>query len=380
MTRILRLWLVIFCLMGTHVWPATAAAKKPLLLAFYHPWYASPDGASKRWSQWTSWRFPERYKPDEIKPDGRRNIASADYPLIGAYNNDDPEVVRWHFRLAKAAGFDGFLCSWWKFPDKRAWGEWQSGLFEQVLLPVAQEEDFKIAVIDECAHYVSNYDALLNRITNNLPRLAKHPGYLKVENQPAWFIYQVWDDWLTAEKATQYVTEAERHVGDVFWMFDKLKAVATIARPRAQLFVKPEWLAIDKIDCFGTYSYFGHWRDMDPGNMRTLFSGFSKTVHKAGKKVQLPVSPGHDNTAVNPEPLIVDRKNGDTLRSFLKAADAAKPDIVVVCSWNEWLETTQVEPAQDDADPYLYLKILAKWRGKKWETPPLPGKVVDGKN
>ena len=45
---------------------------------------------------------------------GRRDIASGDYSLIGPYDQSDREVVRWHFCLAKAVGIDGFLCSWWE--------------------------------------------------------------------------------------------------------------------------------------------------------------------------------------------------------------------------------------------------------------------------
>src|SRR6185503_21123360 len=108
--------------------------------------------------------FPDRYDPTRIKPNGQRDIASPDYPLIGTYDNGDPEVVRWHFRLAKAAGIDGFLCSWWKSNRKDMMSTWQADLFEKVLLPVAQEENFKIAVIDENAHYIRNYDQLVSRI------------------------------------------------------------------------------------------------------------------------------------------------------------------------------------------------------------------------
>jgi hypothetical protein len=353
---------------------ATAAeTNKPLLFAFYHPWYGTPGGSAKQWYKWDSFRFPDRYKPERVLANGRREIASMDYPLIGPYDQGDREVVRWHFRLAKAAGIDGFLCSWWKFhPSRSPWDQWQTELFEKVLLPVAQEENFKVAVIDECAHYVRSYDQLLWRITNCLPPLSKHSAYLKIKTQPAWFIYQVWDDWLTPTQAQRYVTEAEAAVGDVFWIFDKLKAVGTSSDVGAKMFIQPEWLRIGRIDCFGTYSYFGHWRDVRKENIAALYSGFVQNVRDAGKQVALPVSPGHDNTPVSAEPCAIPRNAGATMKKFLRAVDSAKPEIVVVCSWNEWLETTQVEPSATWDDPYLYLKILAEWRGKNWKQPPLP--------
>ena len=36
----------------------------------------------------------------------------------------------------------------------------------------------------------------------------------------------------------------------------------------------------------------------------------------------------------------------------------------MVTSWNEWPETTVVEPSACWPDPYLDLRILAEWRGQ----------------
>ena len=161
-----------------------------------------------------------------------RDIASSAYPLIGSYDQGDCEVVRWHFRLAKAAGIDGFLCSWWKSNVPGMMSDWQAELFEKVLLPVAREENFKIAVIDENAHYQRDYDQLVSRITTYLPRYAANPAYLKIKNQPVWFIYQVWDDWLTPAQAETYIDAAEKRVGDIYWIFDRLKTAASGNAPR----------------------------------------------------------------------------------------------------------------------------------------------------
>jgi hypothetical protein len=249
-------------------------------------------------------------------------------------------------------------------------------LFKKVLLQIAQEERFHIGVIDECAHYVRDYGQLLERVTNNLPRLARHPAYLRINGQPVWFVYQVWDDWLTAEQAGRYVEEAERTVGDVFWIFDKLKATAISEPPRVRFSVPQPWLQLKGIDCFGTYSYFGHWRDTNAANLAKLYAGFVRDTRRAGKWAQLPVLPGHDNTPVHREPLVVPRGEGAVLENFLRAVDEARPEIVVVCSFNEWLEGTQIEPSDNWSDPYLCLKLLARWRGREWKLPPLPNSAA----
>jgi hypothetical protein len=75
---------------------------------------------------------------------------------------------------------------------------------------------------------------------------------------------------------------------------------------------------------------------------------------------------------VNGAPLVLPRRDGELLKAFLHAIDAAQPEVAVVCSFNEWFEMTEVEPSATWPDPYLYLKLIAQWRGRVWETPPLP--------
>jgi hypothetical protein len=351
---------------------AAEASPRPVVLAFYHPWYGTPSGSAKTWFKWDSYAFPGRFHPDHLKADGRRDIASGDYPLIGPYDQGDREVVRWHFRLAKAAGIDGFLCSWWKSNLPGMMSDWQAELFEKVLLPVAQEEHFKLGIIDENAHYQRDYEQLVHRITTYLPRYAQSPAYLRINGQPVWFIYQVWNDWLTPAQAASYIDTAEGKVGDIYWIFDRLRTTAEGQPPLVRMSVAPDWLAVRKIDCFGTYSYFGHWRDLAPATLERLYSGFAQQVHQAGHGVQLPFSPGHNNSTVNGQPLVVPREDGKVLKTFLRAIDAAKPEVAVVCSFNEWYEMTEVEPSATWKDPYLYLKLIAEWRGRPWTPPPLP--------
>jgi len=40
----------------------------------------------------------------------------------------------------------------------------------------------------------------------------------------------------------------------------------------------------------------------------------------------------------------------------------AKPDWVVIVSWNEWLEGTEIEPSVEDGDKYL--KLTAEYAGR----------------
>ncbi len=65
--------------------------------------------------------------------------AKTDYPLLGWYSSSNVDVMRQHIRWAKEAGITGFIVSW-KSTEK---------LNERLekLIQVANEEDFKLAII-----------------------------------------------------------------------------------------------------------------------------------------------------------------------------------------------------------------------------------------
>jgi hypothetical protein len=60
------------------------------------------------------------------------------------------------------------------------------------------------------------------------------------------------------------------------------------------------------------------------------------------------------------------------LRGYLRAITDAGADVALLTSWNEWPETTVIEPSSSWPDPYRYLRILAEWRGVPFEPVPPP--------
>jgi len=77
----------------------------------YMPWFetkeSSPDG------QWGyHWKMGNR-NPDVVDANGKRQIASHYYPLIGPYHSGDKEVIENHLLLMKYAGVDGILIDWY---------------------------------------------------------------------------------------------------------------------------------------------------------------------------------------------------------------------------------------------------------------------------
>jgi hypothetical protein len=58
----------------------------------------------------------DQFDPDK-QVDGKRDIASHLYPLIGPYDSADPDVLEYHLLLMKLAGIDGVIVDWYGLQD-----------------------------------------------------------------------------------------------------------------------------------------------------------------------------------------------------------------------------------------------------------------------
>jgi len=77
----------------------------------YMAWFETPatSGAGKWGQHWTM----ANENPDVILPNGRRQIASWFYPMIGPYASSDRDVIDYHLLLMKYAGIDGVIVDWY---------------------------------------------------------------------------------------------------------------------------------------------------------------------------------------------------------------------------------------------------------------------------
>lgn len=90
--------------------PARVEKSNPMqVYMHYMPWYHSKE-VSGYWG--SHWRMTNR-NPDEVDEQGRREIASHYYPLIGPYDSRDPAVIEYHLLLMKYAGVDAVLLDWY---------------------------------------------------------------------------------------------------------------------------------------------------------------------------------------------------------------------------------------------------------------------------
>ena len=83
-----------------------------LILVHYMPWFQ----AKPMRDQW-GWHWCMGQYDPERQFDGKREIASHLYPLIGPYDSADPAVLEYHLLLMKIAGIDGVIVDWYGLRD-----------------------------------------------------------------------------------------------------------------------------------------------------------------------------------------------------------------------------------------------------------------------
>jgi hypothetical protein len=283
---------------------ATSPGESPIpVLAYYYIWYDE-----------TSW-----------------DRAKTDYPVLGRYSSDDPDVMRQQVQWAKQAGIDGFIVSWKStlVLDKR---------LEQ-LMKIADEESFKLAIM---------YQGLdFNRNPQPIERVAADLDYF-IENyagDPAFDVFGgpliVWSGtWEFTPEQINSVAETRRRTS-CQWRSDFQPRCVTILATERNVDGVNRLAGIVDGDAY-------YWSSVNPAT----FPGYQEKLNAMRDAVKqqdgfwiAPAAPGFDARLVGGS-TVVERNDGQTLRTELDAAYGSSPDAIGLISWNEFSENTQVEPSQ----------------------------------
>ena len=278
-----------------------AAQSNPVpVLAYYYIWF---DG--------TSW-----------------DRAKTDYPQLGTYSSDDRAVMRQHIQWAKDAGIDGFIVSWksTNVLNRR---------LEQ-LIDVAEEEDFKLAVIYQGLDF--NRDPLpVDRISSDLDVFIKRFSGRKAFTLFTKPVVILSGTWKFSPEEVIKMTQ------------DRRKDLLLLASERN--LEGYERLA-DLVDGNAYY-----WSSVNPetypGYQEKLV-GMSAAVHQRGGLWIAPAAPGFDARLVGGTS-VVERKDGDTFRMQINIALASSADALGIISWNEFSENSHIEPSEMYGTRYLDL-------------------------
>jgi len=316
------------------------------VLAFYYPWYGNADveGGSGEWTHWS-----------DVDQQKHQIGSSTHYPALGPYDSHDPRLIAQHCAWAKQAGVDGLIISWWgegHFTD-RAMGP---------ILDACQQAGLEATIYYESVPHPTNAQAAADDTVAMLNRYAQHPAWLCVDGKPVVFIYgravgQIGlNGWLDAA-----VRVNRRYPGGAVLIGDQL------SRSAARVF-----------DGIHTYNTAGQLRDKELPQVgewaAARYPGWVKAADAFRRISTITVIPGYDDTKIRKPGLCIERYDGASYRRQWEEAIRADPHWVLITSWNEWHEGSEIEPSLEDGDKYLKMtaELTARFKSQPRRPRPRP--------
>jgi hypothetical protein len=365
----------------------TGSAARPADIAVqYHVWFRIDSSCPSSdplndWFHWLALGTSDNGCNFKGGTSWLRDVSTTAYPLIGPYEGGAAEVVRWHIRLAKAAGITAFFVSTAPGASSAENTEFMNKML--TALRVAWEENFKIGLeawmpITEAGGTSSSFYSLLK---SNIETLTSSPyasALYKIDNLPVvWFVR--WDNWdidsnlvsdLINQKQAYYIWNGDRAITDINSMKSAITNGSKIAQAGIYNFPTTSGCAFhnDLSTQLDNYGLNGYLR----------FSHAYPYFDESGGGFP----PGSARYCLS--------NNGALLADFLSESAQGSASLIIVESWNDFIERTGIEPGMDinpwqdtgqeevfKGDPYRTLKQIAAWKGVTWQTPFLDCAIVD---
>jgi hypothetical protein len=96
----------------------------------------------------------------------------------------------------------------------------------------------------------------------------------------------------------------------------------------------------------------------DVSQVLDIYNIASESAHLRNVTFVATVVPGFNNSAVQTESHVIDRRDGSFYSLYWLIAKACSPDGYAITSFNEWHEGTEIEPSREYGCQYIYLTRL----------------------
>jgi hypothetical protein len=243
-----------------------------------------------------------------------------------AYNSDDVSVIQRHVQQAQSAGVDGFVMSWYGDGDRT-----DKNLAN--LLDTAQKTGFRATIHFETPKFWG-VDDVVAQLKTFYDKRINHPAIVRYQGRPVIFFWRA----STFDNNTWNVIRSQ--------VDPEHKAVWIADGDDFSILKGDAWEGISP--------YAIAWSGNPAGQ---LPSWAHKAEAVAPDKLWIPpVSPGCNDAAARPTTCSRDRSGGGYYQATWDGALASNPSwAVIVSTFNEWMESTQIEPSVQYGDQYLQI-------------------------
>jgi glycoprotein endo-alpha-1,2-mannosidase len=313
-----------------------AAAGEPVVGVYYYPWYGSFSGGHS------------------VNQSLRGHLSPPQPPAIGVYSNRNSATIAAHIDQSHRGNIDFWALSWWG-PQSA-----ENTTIRTSILNHPRRAELSYAIHYESTGRLGTFDN--PNFSNLIPDFRylaanyfQDPNYLKIDGRPVVFIYltrayfnsQASRD---AVAALRSAINSEFHVNPYIVGDDLFGGGVNLQR--AQL-----WDAITDFDVYGTVMQSRGSTAAALNQLTNVYNGALQSLAATNVGFIPTASPGFNDSGVRgghpaaPRYLTDDpnSKEGDLFEKMLNdvvvpRTDPKADDILMINSFNEWHEDTQIEP------------------------------------
>jgi hypothetical protein len=317
-------------------------------------------------------RFPNHMGTEKVAladymmwygPDTFNGTMTWDVPVSGPYNSGDPAIIRKQVEQTQQACLDGLVAHWYGPTDATTTNNFD------LLMKASEGTALRHAIVIQTNILPGATEAMLVDAINYVTlHWAQQPNYLRLGGRPLLIFTDMprpWDDPLAALAGWQRVRQATDPGHAMIWMAEGLY---------------PAYNPVFD----GLYIYRIDHRDYQQGwlqqprwakGLRELEQNPKALLPLGGLYFADSISPGFDNSRLANSPINFsspapefarDRRDGGYYADTFAVTALTGGDFLLVKSFNEWIEGTEIEPGLTYGDRYLDLtcQYAAIYRGR----------------
>ena len=281
-------------------------------VAFYYPWYSVPsDGPARGWGPWDDW--------GHVPPE---DVYSCFYPALGAYDSQEDAVIASHMAMLRRARI-GVICVEW-------WGRGHRMETRTYMKLFSHCRRHGIKICFHIAPYTTRDGASQNRTVGSVKSDIKHildtyaveQATFRLDGKPVFFLWDIYYGGATLQEWGR--------------AFSELRGRGYQFQILAQSLNNK---VLDHFDGYYNYDILGY-----KDNFHEVYPAMAAHAKSKGKIFAPAVGPGYDERRAGGSRYLP-RNDGAVYDSYWEETIAAGPSLVTITSFNEWGESTQIEPA-----------------------------------
>jgi hypothetical protein len=290
----------------------------------------------------------------------RKFVVPRQYPSLGEYDDSDPAVIKEHMKMFRRANIGLLVTSWWG-PNRV-----EDSTTKDVIMQHEDVGNLKVSLFYETTNRLKNGLEDIGNAKTDIEYMCDHyfdhPNYYKIDGRPVLFIYLART--LEHRGAFEEVlltmrSEAAKRGHNMFLVGDYVFGSSPSTTEEDPYI--PFWYfdAVTNYDVYGSAGRpQGHAGHAAVSNYYEKQAEWKAETAKENCRFIPAVSPGYNDRGVRLEsdhPALSRRLTADAAEGSLfhfqlkhakKLADQSMDKLIMVNSFNEWHEDTQIEPVK----------------------------------